>query len=79
MLVVRFVVRHPSGWAVMAPGGKRPIRVCRTQREAELVAKGIVGVLGGGEVRIQGLDGEFRDSDTVAPGEDPNPPEDTKH
>ena len=42
-------------------------------------AKDIVRSAGGGEVRIQGRDGRFRDSDTVAPGNDPHPPKDTKH
>ena len=79
MFVVRFVVKHPQGWAVKAPGRQRPICVCRTQWEAEEKAKRIVRALGGGEVRIQGLDGKFRDSDTVSPGNDPNPPRDKKH
>ena len=34
---------------------------------------------GGGEVRIHGLDGKIRDSDTVPPARDPFPPRDTKH
>lgn len=50
-----------------------------TQREAERSAKDIVGNLGGGEVRIQGRDGQWRDSDTVPPGNDPMPPRDEKH
>jgi hypothetical protein len=51
----------------------------RTQREAEERAKRIVGNEGGGEVRIHGRDGRIRDSDTVPPGHDPNPPKDRKH
>ena len=40
----------------------------------------LVANLGGGEVRIQGRDGKWRDSDTVAtPAPDPNPPRDKKH
>ena len=31
-----------------------------------------------GEVRIHGRDGKIRDSDTIAPGNDPNPSKDTK-
>ena len=34
---------------------------------------------GGGEVRIHRRDGKIRDSDTVAPGNDPFPPRDKKH
>jgi len=75
----RFVVRHPGGWAVKAPGAKRASAVRHTQVEAEAVAKGIVENLGGGEVTTSGRDGRFRDSDTVAPGNDPFPPRDRKH
>jgi hypothetical protein len=50
-----------------------------TQRSAEQAAKQTVRNLGGGEVRIQGRDGRWRDSDTVAPGNDPMPPHDKKH
>ena len=56
-----------------------PSGVFDTQREAEQRAKEIVGNLGGGEVRIQGREGRWRDSDTVPPGSDPHPPTDTKH
>ena len=75
----RFVVKHPDGWAVRAPRAERASSVHPTQQKAEKRAKGIVGGLGGGEVRIQGRDGRWRDSDTVPPGNDPNPPRDTKH
>lgn len=51
----------------------------RTQAEAEKTAKKIVGNAGGGEAIIHGRDGRIRDKDTVAPGNDPNPPKDTKH
>lgn len=75
----RYVTKHPEGWAVRKPGGERASSVHPTQRGAEQRAKGIVGRLGGGEVRIQGRDGRWRDSDTVPPGNDPNPPRDKKH
>lgn len=75
----RFVVNHPDGWAVKKPGADRASAVFPTQREAEQKAKEIVHNNGGGEVRIQGLDGKWRDSDTVAPGNDPCPPRDKKH
>ena len=75
----RYVTKHPKGWAVKAPGGKRASSVHSTQHEAERAAKLTVGKQGGGEVRIQGLDGRWRDSDTVPPGSDPNPPKDMKH
>lgn len=75
----RFVVKHPDGWAVKKADAERASEVFPTQHEAEQRAKGIVANLGGGEVRIQGRDGRWRDSDTVPPGNDPNPPRDAKH
>ena len=75
----RYVVKHSDGWAVKAGGAERASSVHRTQREAEQIAKKTVNNLGGGEVRIQGRDGKWRDSDTVAPGNDPNPPKDKKN
>lgn len=75
----RYVTRHPDGWAVKKPAAERASSLHDTQREAELRAKKIVSHLGGGEVRIQGLDGRWRDSDTVPPGNDPFPPRDRKH
>ena len=57
---------------------KRSSKHTQTQAEAIQHAKDIVSNAGGGEVRIQGRDGRFRDSDTVAPGNDPHPPKDTK-
>ena len=62
-----------------APGAERASARTRTQREGEGRAKEIVRNLGGGEVQIRGRDGRIRDSDTVAPGNDPNPPKDTRH
>jgi len=76
----RFVVQSPDGgWDVKAPDAKRVSARTETQAEAESRAKEIVGNLGGGEVRIQGRDGKFRDSDTVPPARDPHPPIDKKH
>ena len=51
----------------------------RTQREAEQIAKQLAGSSGGGEVRIHGLNGKIRDSDTVPPANDPYPPRDKRH
>lgn len=75
----RYVVKHPDGWAVKKGGAERASGVYGTQAEAESAAKHTVGKLGGGEVRIQGRNGRWRDSDTVAPGRDPFPPRDSKH
>jgi hypothetical protein len=49
-----------------------------TQEDGESAARGDLRQSGGGELTIQGRDGRIRDSDTVAPGHDPNPPRDRR-
>ena len=76
----RHVVPNPDGgWDVKAPRADRASTHHDTQADAERRAKEIVRNQGGGEVRIHGRDGRIRDSDTVAPGKDPNPPRDRRH
>ena len=72
------VPNKDGGWDVIAPGGERASAHTETQAQAVDRARQIVGNAGGGEVRIHGRDGKLRDSDTVPPGNDPNPPLDTK-
>lgn len=75
----RHVTPRPDGkWQVVKPGASRASAVTDTQKQGIDRARTIVGNVGGGEVRIQGRDGKIRDSDTIAPGRDPNPPKDTK-
>lgn len=75
----RHVTPNPDGgWDVQKPGGSRASSHHETQADAIGRAREIVGNAGGGEVRIHGRDGQIRDSDTVAPGNDPNPPRDRK-
>jgi hypothetical protein len=75
------VVRDQNGhsWDVKREGAERISDKAGTQGEAESRAKEICGNAGGGEVRIHGLDGKIRDSDTVAPGNDSFPPRDGRH
>lgn len=68
-----------GGWDVKAPRADRASSHHRTQGEAERRAKDILTNLGGGEAVIHGRDGRVRDSDTVPPARDPNPPKDRKH
>ena len=76
----RHVVRNPKGgWDVTKPGASRSSSHHDTQAEAEARAKEILAHSGGGEAVIHGQDGRIRDSDTVPPGRDPCPPEDTRH
>ncbi|NTU46336.1 DUF2188 domain-containing protein [Candidatus Roizmanbacteria bacterium] len=70
---------NDHGWNVRKEGGQKASITVDTQREAEKLAKQYSGNSGGGEVRIHGEDGKIRDSDTVSPGNDPNPPRDNKH
>lgn len=67
----RYVVNHPDGWAVKAENAKQASSLHDTQDQARLAAKEIVRNLGGGEVLVQGKNGQWRVSDTVAPGNDP--------
>ena len=75
----RYVVKDGSDWAVKKGGKPSPEGVYRTQADAERAAKTAVRRAGGGEVRIQGRNGRWRDSDTVPPGNDPFPPRDKRH
>lgn len=71
----RHVVPNPSGgWDVRKPGSNRSSGHTGTQSEAIDRAKRILGNDGGGEAVIHRPDGKIRDSDTVAPGNDPFPP-----
>lgn len=70
--------RGDGDWQVIAPGADRASAVTSTQAEAIDRARQIVHNRGGGEVVIHGRDGRILDSDTVAPGNDPNPPRDTR-
>lgn len=60
------------------PGTDRASAVLPTQKEAIDRAREILGNSGGGELTIHGRDGRIRDSDTVYPGNDPNPPRDRR-
>lgn len=75
----RHVVPNDNGgWDVKKPGSSRASAHTDTQAEAIDRAKDIVHNAGGREVRIHGRNGRIRDSDTVNPGNDPNPPRDKK-
>ena len=76
----RHIVPNPKGgWNVQKPGADRASSHHDTQAEAEARAKEILTRNGGGEAVIHDREGKIRDSDTVQPGNDPNPPKDTRH
>jgi hypothetical protein len=72
------VPNENGGWDVKAPGAGRASAHTDTQKQAQDRARHIVHNAGGGKVVTHGQDGKIRDSDTIAPGNDPNPPRDTK-
>lgn len=75
----RDVVRNPEGgWDVKRPNSERASSHHDTQAEAIDRGREIVHNDGGGELRIHGRDGRIRDSDTIPPGNAPNPPRDRR-
>ncbi|MEV0250127.1 DUF2188 domain-containing protein [Nocardia sp. NPDC050712] len=70
----RHVVPAQQGWKVVKPGASRASATAPTQKQAEQIAKRILGNDGGGEAVIHRPNGQIRGSDTVAPGNDPFPP-----
>mgnify|MGYP003833316321 FL=1 len=71
--------KNSEEWRVKKEGADRASAVAPTQKLAEQLAKGFAANAGGGEVRIHKPNGKIRDSDTVAPANDPYPPRDKKH
>jgi hypothetical protein len=67
-----------GGWDVNAPGAKRSSGHFDTQGDAMDRAREILRRSGGGELTIHDRDNRIRDSDTVPPRRDPNPPKDKK-
>lgn len=74
------VSKDPNGgWNAKRDNASRVSYHGNTQREVEVKAKDFSTNSGGGEVRIKDINNKFRDSDTVRPGNDPNPPKDKIH
>lgn len=75
----RVAKNSKGGWSAKKDGAKRASVHLSTQKEAERAAKELARRSGGGEVRIHSIKGPIRDSDTIPPAKDPNPPKDRKH
>ncbi|MDQ5821105.1 MAG: DUF2188 domain-containing protein [Actinomycetota bacterium] len=75
----RHVVKDGDDWIVKKPGADRASARRDTQREADQRAAEILRNAGGGERITHGVDGKIRSKDTIAPGNDPNPPKDKEH
>lgn len=76
----RIVYRRPDGaWANKRLDADKAGSVHPTQKGAEKAAKEMLERSGGGELITKGRDGRIRSKDTIAPGNDPNPPRDREH
>ena len=76
----RTVYRRSKGqWANKRNDAGRASSLHGTQREAINAARDMLQNQGGGELTTKGRDGLIRSKDTIAPGNDPNPPKDTEH
>jgi Uncharacterized protein conserved in bacteria (DUF2188) len=76
----RVISKRPDGqWANKRNDADKASSLHRTQKEAIKAGKDMLGNQGGGELITKGEDGKIRSKDTIAPGNDPNPPRDTEH
>lgn len=72
-------VKGGKGWKAKREKAERAAAILPTQAKAEKLAKKLSKKSGGGEVRVHRPKGKIRDSDTMPPKKDPNPPKDKKH
>ena len=76
----RTISKRPDGlWKNKRNDGTRASSVHRTQKDAINTARGMLKNQGGGELTTKGMNGKIRSKDTIAPGNDPNPPTDKEH
>ena len=70
--------RQDGDWEIKKPGADRASAITDTQSAAIDRGRQILSNNGGGELTIKGQNGKIRDSDTVRPDNDPNPPRDKR-
>jgi hypothetical protein len=75
----RTVFRRNGEWVNKRNDADRASSIHPTQDAAIRAARENLGNQGGGELTIKGRDGLIRSKDTIAPGNDPNPPRDREH
>jgi hypothetical protein len=76
----RTISRRSDGyWENKRNDADRASSLHKTQKEAVDAAKEMLQKQGGGELTTKGIDGKIRSKDTIAPGNDPNPPKDKEH
>ena len=71
--------RSDGSWENKRNDASKASSVHRTQKEAEQAAREMLRNQGGGELTTKGRDGKIRSKDTIAPGNDPNPPKDKEN
>lgn len=76
----RTVFKNSDGaWSNKRNGAERAGSNHDTQRDAVKAARDMLQNSGGGELTVKGENGLIRSKDTIAPGNDPNPPRDSEH
>lgn len=76
----RIVFKITSGdWANKKNSASKASSLHSSQKAAEDAARKMLKNQGGGELITKGRDGKIRSKDTIAPGNDPNPPKDKEH
>lgn len=76
----RTVYQNKDGdWVNKRNDAGKASSVHDTQKAAEQAAREMLKNQGGGELTTMGRDHKIRSKDTIAPGNDPNPPRDTEH
>jgi hypothetical protein len=63
--------RDDGNWEVRKPDSNRASAVAPTQSESIDRGRMILGNDGGGELQVRGRNGQIRQQDTIAPGNDP--------
>jgi hypothetical protein len=71
--------RSDGKWENKRNDADRASSLHNTQAQAQQAATNMLVNSGGGELTTKGLDGKIRSKDTIAPGNDPNPPKDKEH
>lgn len=76
----RMVSQRPDGtWANKRNDASKASSVHDTQEAAINAGREMLQNQGGGELSVQGRSGQIHSKDTIAPGNDPNPPKDREH
>ena len=71
--------RNDGKWVNKRNDSQRAGSVHNQQQQAIQAAKEMLQNTGGGELIVMGRDHKIRSKDTIAPGNDPNPPRDREH